>query len=582
MKRLILIIYLILFSNSTFSQQKKRSTNNIIALSNTVGIVKYFYPSKHIQKLNWNNFKRFALIKVKDVNSDNDLIDSLLKLFVPIVPEISFTKTVRINNSNTPKQSLLTGKIKYWEHLGYGYDRKDQNLLTKFLLSLWKSSIKSLKAKNYGSDLPVPDSLYFFKIKDSLYCGIPIALYAENRKHKYKNDYNNLKQVGDETIEQLSVVIDLLNIFKHFYLYKENTGINWDEFQVALFSKVESGIGRKEFEEYLRSFIINLNDRHIGLGNKKKLSNISIYRYKLMPLELLYVEDSIVISKVNIDSLSVKKGDIVLEIDNKKMDSVLQNNISFLNVKNKSKRISYFVQNYLNNYVGEKIKLKIKRGDSTFVENIQIERFEKKQKYIRELSSGYYYIELSLTKPSEIANNITQLRNAKGIIADSRFSSSKSLYYFISLLINVPVESGNWYSPIIHYPNTMNVQLEKIIPWKILPDKKNHIDVPVIFLSGLNCVSTGESLLEIVKNYKLGKIMGESSAGTNGDIDMAFIDNDYLLIYTQLLVLNRDGTVFFGNGVIPDIIVKPTIQDIRKYNDYLIEYALNYLKGKNN
>lgn len=92
-----------------------------------------------------------------------------------------------------------------------------------------------------------------------------------------------------------------------------------------------------------------------------------------------------------------------------------------------------------------------------------------------------------------------------------------------------------------------------------------------------SCMSFEETVMEIVKNYHLGMIVGEPTCGTNGDI---FLNMRPTIAFgiTSFRFRNHDGSQHHGIGVLPDVSVAPTVQGIREGKDEVLEKALQTLK----
>lgn len=577
-KKYYLLLAFLIFFNSLYAQEKYKA-DNVVTLTKLIGVVKYFYPAESIKNTDWNNFTRYALINIKNIKTNRVLKDTLNKLFRNVAPALNvlFKNEASVLQKNIP-DIKNNHKIKYWEHNGYGYDRKEFSFLTKLVIP-WKSKLVTKKLHKQLTNVPIPDSIYIFSLNDSLICAMPLCVTVK------RNVFTKADKIeftaNNDKIEQFSALISIWNVIQHFHVYLDDTGYDWERFLYMVTYEINKGISNKTFENLIRKSLAKLNDRHI-MFRKTEKKNFQIYKYKyeVLPIDLILAEDKVVVSKINSDSINVNRGDIITAINGESIDSVFNIRFPESDKSRNIKRKKLYTENLLYKYLGDKIELKIENSDTSFTKLILIKKKESKKELIQEIENGYFYIELSLMSKSELKENLNRLINAKGIIVDSRYRTGRAFEYFISLITDKPVNSGNWYSPTFRYPNRKNIQYKKVKPWTIHPDKKRKIKAPVVFLSGHNCLSRGESNLEIVKHYKLGEIIGESTAGVNGDVSMAYIDESYVFIFTQLLVLNRDNSVFFAKGIYPDIQKSPTIEDIIADKDYLVKYALNYLKMK--
>ena len=79
-----------------------------------------------------------------------------------------------------------------------------------------------------------------------------------------------------------------------------------------------------------------------------------------------------------------------------------------------------------------------------------------------------------------------------------------------------------------------------------------RIDLPVYFLCGPKTMSWGETVLMLVKGYRLGTVIGTP---TNGDAT-TFILPAFPFGMTAIKAVNLDGSRHHGIGVQPDILTE--------------------------
>jgi C-terminal processing protease CtpA/Prc len=115
--------------------------------------------------------------------------------------------------------------------------------------------------------------------------------------------------------------------------------------------------------------------------------------------------------------------------------------------------------------------------------------------------------------------------------------------------------------------------------WGLKP-KAPHINVRVVFLTDGRAISYAESLLGIVKHYKLATIVGHATAGTNGTHNSFTLPGDYNISFTGMKAIKLDGGQHHGIGVIPDICVEKTIKAVIEGRDEFLEKAIEILKGE--
>ncbi len=109
-------------------------------------------------------------------------------------------------------------------------------------------------------------------------------------------------------------------------------------------------------------------------------------------------------------------------------------------------------------------------------------------------------------------------------------------------------------------------------------DRSLHLEI--VFLAGPWAISYSETILAIVEHYRLGEIVGEPSAGTNGNNNPFSVLGGLTVTWTGMRVSNYDGSTFHLRGVRPTIEVRPTVAGILKGQDEVLERAVETIRSK--
>jgi|GEM_PF-5258468 len=224
---------------------------------------------------------------------------------------------------------------------------------------------------------------------------------------------------------------------------------------------------------------------------------------------------------------------------------------------------------------------------------------DQNAKFITDLGDGIYKINLCINASNykEFADRFTEFKKAKGLIIDMRGYPRGCTYPILSNLTDTTLHLGRIETPIYYFPHQQNRKLviihnesdwvvypatqEQKGPWESPVSTKDlikeHLNTPVIFIADARCMSQGESVLEMVKRQKVGKIVGEPTCGTNGDAITLFLKTvGYSM--TSLRFTNGDGTQHHGIGVLPDVPCSQTLADFKDHKDTIVEKAKSLLK----
>ncbi|KFF75378.1 hypothetical protein HX13_04040 [Chryseobacterium sp. P1-3] len=89
--------------------------------------------------------------------------------------------------------------------------------------------------------------------------------------------------------------------------------------------------------------------------------------------------------------------------------------------------------------------------------------------------------------------------------------------------------------------------------------------------------SQAETTVMMLKQHPKAKVIGSNTSGANGDVitfKIAGLDTRF----TGLGAYYPDGRETQRIGIIPDIIVRPTIEGLKEGKDEVLERALHYIK----
>jgi C-terminal processing protease CtpA/Prc len=78
----------------------------------------------------------------------------------------------------------------------------------------------------------------------------------------------------------------------------------------------------------------------------------------------------------------------------------------------------------------------------------------------------------------------------------------------------------------------------------------------------------------IIEAYKLAEIVGEPTAGTNGNVNTFLLPGGYRVVWTGMKVLKHDGSKHHGVGIQPTVPVSRTIRGVSEMRDEQLERAI--------
>ena len=616
MKRTVLFFPLFLFCFSAYSNNWKtiqltdRQLEKFESFSNTYGFIRYFYPRKELQKLDWDRFLMYGVEEIIE-NDDENVIQLLHRLFSPICPEIVFSKN-----------EIISTEIK----IQAPFYIQEHHFVGEFASLFYGKNytpIKLIEEEDYLQ-------FYHYKLQNDLYVKFPIAVKELlSKTSEYRALERELKKIEFEGTKwrhliskrsransnfvvfqytfRIADIINRWQIIHNFYSYYEedNLSFMWGEHCKEAIRNVALCENWQEFYDIIRKLFSNIRDSHVTVWTNFTLGSFGMYISSYYPeMGIDFAGNVCYISDVGAYSEKLQRGDVIEMVDTIPIDEFITKRLKYsfyTTIANSLKSLAGDY-NLFESYERDKVfTLQIKKTDGSATEvtikaNITDPYYVKPTNdFIHKFDDSIIYINLcsSSTTYENFSSRIADYQQSKGVIFDTRGFPNYDALSIISHFIKDTVSIGNLLRPVISFPNREKIRYVETEKWKIAPavsdlskefSKKYEykeplpiaIDVPIVFLTDAKAMSFAETFLDIVSHYKIGTIIGEPTAGCNGD--MTRIRRPFgTYSFTYNKFKNRDKSSFHCVGIQPDIISVSNFSDILLGIDTQLERAKTYL-----
>lgn len=172
---------------------------------------------------------------------------------------------------------------------------------------------------------------------------------------------------------------------------------------------------------------------------------------------------------------------------------------------------------------------------------------------------------------------------AAGLILDLRQNTggnSQVGWDILAYLADKPFEMGVWqtrtYAPTVRAWG-MATRWHTTVGPTCEPLGTKHYGGPVVVLCGALTGSAAEDFLMAFDAMGRGTIIGEPTAGSSGQPIWFPLPGGGTGRVCASRTTYPDGTEYVGRGIMPDIVVRPTLADVRHNGDPVLEAALDVL-----
>jgi hypothetical protein len=570
-----LIFFLISFAALTACVSTEQKTENLIAFAKAYGYIKYFHPSDEASQIDWLKFAIYGAQEIEKCRTKADVVETMNRLFQPIAPSVIFSLSEKLTEYDIKKitpENTNGYHLTYWQHLGVQFGMNDFNGHQNLYSSLRVNRTKEGQDKQLFAYHPLFGNIISKEISKGIYCQIPQVLYCNKLNTFPKANIDLLNQLNEELkncdvkAENLSFrlgnIITTFNVFQHFYPYFDVVKVDWKvEFKKALTRCYSDKTARNHLLT-LKKFTAPLKDGHIWVECR-------YFRdYSNPPITWEWIENQLVITGVYKDSLDIKIGDIVSKING-------QNARDYFNAINAG--ISAGTKGWLN-YRANTESLQGEFGTKLIVtinnKPIELTRYSsysnpeawsKKSDSI--INDSIYYINLDLISTDAIKSLIPKLVKSKAIICDLR-GYPRSNPEFIRHFLKTEDTVSAWMQvPRIVYPDQERILGYAKYNWKgmMKPMKPFLGDKKIVFIIDGSAISYAESYMGYIEGYHLATIVGQPTAGTNGNVNTFDLAGGYSIRFTGMKVLKHNGSQHHGIGILPNIFVNNTFEQYVKW-----------------
>lgn len=403
---------------------------------------------------------------------------------------------------------------------------------------------------------------------------LPIADNVLFDECKKKVEWHN---ITTDTVKRLADIVVSWNIVNHFSPYLKDSKPDWEkELRLAidriLYNKND------EAKYAMELMMAALNDAHyVRLPEK-------FYEKFRLPVNVQKVEGEVVVTD-SFDQI-FQKGDIIEGLNGESAVALYEKAEKLISgsARRKQRYAGLYYWGLFNSLAEVDVTYR-REGETQNVKVKNIPMREYFQLFSEAASSpsgdsikvfdNVLYLRLEGLDLEQVGKAI-HAHKGKIPVIDMRYGGSRFLVrYILPFLGEDTFDNGLSSIPNVIRPN-------EVIPEEKKSDAYPREENPrFIVLMGPDNISNQEEFLDYVKCKNLGILIGTNSAGCSGRVNMTKLPSGEQWCYTGMRAYSRCGEDFYIKGVAPHYTVTPTIDDIKKGRDPVIEKALQVAQTMN-
>ncbi|MFY7847345.1 S41 family peptidase [Chryseobacterium gambrini] len=539
-------LFIILFLNLHFSAQTLSENQKLESLCKVWGFLKYYQPNVAKGKFNWDQQLFQKIDELENINNK----DQLNELYSNWIESLGKTEVCKncVNDND---------KVYFLKNFDLGW-MNDQRIFSENV----REKLKFIENnRNTGEN-------YYFGLN--------------GRKVYFRNENSYGSKFTSKQIALLEF-FRYWNYAEYFFAYKYKTDQNWNDVLREMIPKFLAVDSDESYHLTLAELVTKTDDSHAFLFSR--LTSLNQYGRKNVPVQYSYAEGKLVVTKtyptIFDEENPLKIGDVIYDVEGLTIPQKINSFGKYLPASNSWGKINK--SKYLFLYTNkDSLELKIERDGINLA--IKVKTYLQKE-IIRENPTvpekwkflddekKIGYVNMGLIKRSDLNDMFENLKNTESIIFDSRNYPNMTILPLSRLLLP---ENKIYYEFI--FPETN--YLSKFYRRKnnIGRNNPDYYKGNVVILVNEVTQSQAETTVMMLKQHPKAKVIGGYTSGANGDV-ISFNIAGLKTCFTGLGAYYPDGRETQRIGIIPDIIVRPTVKGIQQGKDEIMERALEYLKS---
>jgi len=525
------------------------ATQNLCVLGKVWGFLKYYHPVVARGSFDWDSvlFKTIPdIIKCKTASDRNQALSLLIN------------KLGKIEENKNKK--IDTVGVKVYPDTKWINDTLNLGSRLSFQLNQIKN------AKRTGSN-------YYVSLAQGV--GNP----------QFDNEKAYEKITNPDAGFRLLALYRYWNIINYFYPDKYLIGRNWDSILVEFIPRFLNDSNNLSYKLTALELIADIHDSHANIYGDSIVAN---YWGKYQaPVYVRFIENKlVVVGLININekkNISLDTGDVILTINNKSVEDIVKEELPLTPASNYPTQLRNIGGKILgtNDTV---IKLVYKRGETTNTAEIkcypykklwQITKDRKKDTCFKYLKPDIAYLYPGSIKNDYLPKIAQNLINTKGLVIDLRcYPSDFIVYTFSRYLLPFSKNFVEFTNGSIVTPGLFSFTQPVVVGDDGTAD---YYKGKIIILVNETTQSQAEFTTMAFRIAPNAIVVGSTTAGADGNVSFFTLPGGIKTAISGIGVYYPDGRETQRVGIIPDIVLQPTIKGIQDKRDELLERAIDLI-----
>lgn len=545
-----------------------RALENLVTFARATGCVRYFHPAAATERTDWDAFTAAA---IGEVERTGDVHALLTRLYPPVEAKANpfFTRTVRwehrgvVTGPRAPANDFRSARETRWR-IGIA-GRVLSIALALLFVALAIARRRALWLLGVLFALPATLPRATMETWQVEGWTMPLELPAA-----VADAYPPFVARGAVTprAQRLAAVIAVWNVQQHFYPYFDQVEVNWTSAlrRALLKAAIDD---EASFVETLRAMGHDLEDSHAWVKVRGE-------RSARLPIQLGWIEEQLVVTAVADGVAGIRPGDVVQAIDGVAAQEAVERQMA-ITLGSHEAAVRHLAVEYalVRSATAKSARITLAGGTT---HELAYGTIAPPPRYapIAEVAPGILRVDLGAANPEMFRAALPRLEKARGIIyVLDIYPHDFPEPIMLQHLVAEPFVFSRMQVGVARWPDRHR------LAWDDLPERKCEPLAPrlrakVALIVTPLTVSYAEHIADALQFHRLGKVVGQPTAGSFGAVTHIELPGRMQFLWTASRANRLDGSVLHGRGIVPDVRAARTIAGVRAGRDEVLEAAIRF------
>lgn len=387
---------------------------------------------------------------------------------------------------------------------------------------------------------------------------------------------------------RLLAAFRIWNIFNYFFPYKHLMERDWEDVLREFIPKLEQSKDALEYSLTVAEMLTHVHDSH-AFVNGNVLNDY--FGINFPPIRVRVIENTPIVTSLTNEAIAkqggIAVGDIILKVDGEDAKARLARYAKYISASTPQSKMDKASLTFMNGEKNSVVTLTI-RDPLNRIKEIKLPRKledfntlyhrERSGEIIKMLPGNIGYADLDRLTREMIDEMFEKFKNTRGIIFDMRGYPNGVFGELPQRLTEKKEVAAALFETLligqIYQPNSFESFFQNIRPQS--PEKRIYKGKTVMLIDE-RTMSQAEHTGLFLRAANGTKFIGSHTAGADGEITMFSAPGGISIGFTGQSVKFPDGKQLQRIGLVPDVLVKPTIKGIKEKRDELIEKAFEII-----